>query len=80
MPIVGHLEKLEREIIFLYKISLATGIFASNFGALLILSKEKHKIWKQAECIDEEATINDNGKGERSPENAINCTRARAYM
>ena len=78
--IVGHLEKLEREITFLYTISSATGIFASNFGVLFILSKEKHKRWKQAEYIDEEAIINDNVKGERSPENAINCTQARASM
>ena len=33
---MGHLEKLEREITFLYTISLATGIFASNFGALFL--------------------------------------------
>ena len=72
--------KLEREKTFLYTISFATGIFASNFGALFILSKEKHKRWKQAEYIDEEAIINDNGKGERRPENAIRCTRARASM
>ena len=80
MPIVGHLEKLEREITFLYTISLATGIFASNFGALFILSKEKHKRWKQTEYTDEDAIINKNGKGERSPKNAIRCTRARASM
>ena len=64
----------------LYTISSATGIFASNFGALLILSKEKPKRWKQAEYIDEEAIINDNGKGERRPKNAIRCTRACASM
>ena len=85
MLIVGHLEKLEREKTFLYTISLATGIFASNFGDLFILSKEKHKIWKQMmrkqmETNDEETIINDNGKGARSPENAIRCTRASASM
>ena len=77
---MGHLEKLEREITFLYTISLATVIFASNFGAFFILSKEKTKRWKQAEYIDEEAIIIDKGKGEKRPENAIRCTRARASM